>query len=173
MLFLDVGGSMDSHIRLCEELFSAARSEFKHLEHFYFHNCPYQSLWKDNRRRHAERLSTLQVMRTYASDYRVIFVGDASMSPYEITYAGGALEEWNDESGAVWLARLLRAYPRLVWLNPDPEAHWQYSPSVRLIRDLIGGRMFPLTLQGLDRAIASLKHPASGLVSAPLAPAEV
>jgi uncharacterized protein len=162
LLLLDVGGSMDDHVRVCEELFSAARSEFKHLEHFYFHNCPYQSLWKDNRRRHAERLSTLQVMRTYAADYRAIFVGDASMSPYELTYAGGALEEWNDEAGAVWLTRLARAYPRLAWLNPDPEAHWQYSASVRLIRELVGERMFPLTLEGLDRAIASLRHPQPG-----------
>ena len=158
LLFLDVGGSMDGHVRLCEELFSAARSEFKHLEHFYFHNCPYQSLWKDNRRRHAERIATEQVLRTYAADYRAIFVGDASMSPYEITHAGAGIEEWNDEPGGRWLERLARAYPRLVWLNPEPMQRWQHIASIRLVRELIGERMFPLTLEGLDRAIASLKR---------------
>lgn len=158
LLFLDVGGSMDGYVRLCEELFSAARSEFKHLIHFYFHNCPYQGLWQDNRRRHAERIETLQVLRTYAADYRVIFVGDASMSPYEITHAGAALEEWNEESGAVWLDRIHRAYPYLVWLNPEPEERWHYTASIRIVRDLIGGRMYPLSMAGLDRAIAALRH---------------
>jgi len=160
LLFLDVGGSMDDHVRLCEQLFSAARSEFKHLEHFYFHNCPYQSLWKDNRRRHAERIATEQVLRTYSADYRAIFVGDASMSPYEISQPGAAIEEWNQESGARWLERLGRAYPRLVWLNPEPRERWQYSASIRIVRQLVGGRMFPLTIDGLDRAIAALKSPA-------------
>lgn len=158
LLFLDVGGSMDGHVRLCEELFSAARSEFKHLEHYYFHNCPYQSLWKDNRRRHAERIATEQVLRTYAADYRAIFVGDADMSPYEITHTGAGIEEWNDEPGARWLERLVRAYPRLVWLNPEPLQRWQHTASIRIVRDLVGGRMFPLTIDGLDRAIASLKR---------------
>ena len=158
LLFLDIGGSMDGHVRLCEELFSAARSEFKHLEHFYFHNCPYQSLWKDNRRRHAERIPTAQVIRTYASDYRAVFVGDASMSPYEITHAGAGIEEWNDEPGARWLSRLSRAYPRLAWLNPEPERDWPHVASIGLVRELIGERMFPLTLEGLDRAIAQLKR---------------
>jgi uncharacterized protein with von Willebrand factor type A (vWA) domain len=159
LLFLDVGGSMDGHVSLCEQLFSAARSEFKHLEHFYFHNCPYQSLWKDNRRRHAERIATDQVLRTYSADYRAIFVGDASMSPYEITQPGAGIEEWNQESGARWMERFGRAFPRLVWLNPEPRERWQYSASIRIVRQLVGGRMFPLTIDGLDRAIASLKRP--------------
>ncbi len=153
---------MDSYVRLCEELFSAARGEFKHLEHFYFHNCPYQSLWQDNQRRHAERIPTLQVLRKYSADYRVIFVGDASMSPYEITHAGGALEEWNEESGATWLGRLSRAFPRLAWLNPELRQRWHYTASIRIVQDLIGGRMFPLTLEGLDRAIAELRHRGAG-----------
>ncbi len=142
LLFLDVGGSMDGYVRLCEQLFSAARGEFKHLEHFYFHNCPYQSLWRDNRRRHAERIPTLQVLRTYSADYRVIFVGDASMSPYEITHAGGALEEWNEESGATWLGRLGRAFPRRVWLNPEPRARWQYTASIRIVQGLLEAGCF-------------------------------
>src|SRR6202162_6187133 len=158
LLFLDVGGSMDGHVRLCEELFSAARSEFKHLEHYYFHNCPYQSLWKDNRRRHAERIATEQVLRTYAADYRAIFVGDADMSPYEITHTGAGIEEWNDEPGARWLERLVRAYPRLVWLNPEPLQRGAPTASHRSVRDLAGGRMFPLTIDGLDPAIASVKR---------------
>jgi hypothetical protein len=158
LLFLDVGGSMDEHVRLCEEVFSAARSEFKHLEHFYFHNCPYQSLWKDNRRRHAERIATHQVLRSYGPDYRTIFVGDASMSPYEITHAGASIEEWNDEAGALWLQRLSRAFPRLVWLNPEPSERWEHSASIRIVRELVGGRMFPLTIAGLEQAITSLKR---------------
>ena len=158
LLFLDVGGSMDEHVRLCEEVFSAARSEFKHLEHFYFHNCPYQSLWKDNRRRHAERIATHQVLRSYGPDYRTIFVGDASMSPYEITHAGASIEEWNDEAGALWLQRLSRAFPRLVWLNPGPSERWEQSVSIRIVRELVGGRMFPLTIAGLEQAITSLKR---------------
>jgi uncharacterized protein len=158
LLFLDVGGSMDEHVRLCEEVFSAARSEFKHLEHFYFHNCPYQSLWKDNRRRYAERIATHQVLRSYGPDYRTIFVGDASMSPYEITHAGASIEEWNDEAGALWLQRLSRAFPRLVWLNPEPSERWEQSASIRIVRELVGGRMFPLTIAGLEQAITSLKR---------------
>ena len=158
LLFLDVGGSMDEHVRLCEEVFSAARSEFKHLEHFYFHNCPYQSLWKDNRRRHAERIATHQVLRSYGPDYRTILVGDASMSPYEITHAGASIEEWNDEAGALWLQRLSRAFPRLVWLNPEPSERWEQSASIRIVRELVGRRMFPLTIAGLEQAITSLKR---------------
>jgi len=158
LLFLDVGGSMDDHIRLCDELFSAARSEFRHLEHFYFHNFPYEKLWKDNRRRHSVVTDTFTVLRTYSRDYRAIFVGDATMSPYEITQPGGSVEGWNAESGAVWMQRIVAAFPRLVWLNPEPRDRWEYTPSVRITRDLIGERMFSLTLEGLDAAIAELRR---------------
>jgi uncharacterized protein with von Willebrand factor type A (vWA) domain len=157
LLFLDVGGSMDSHVRACEELFSAARSEFKHLEHYYFHNFVYDFLWKDNNRRSSERIATGQIMHTYNADYRVIFVGDASMSPYEIEQAGGSIEHWNEEAGAVWMQRLAAAFPRLVWLNPEPEKFWEHIQSVGITRTLIEGRMFPLTIRGLDQAIAALR----------------
>ena len=156
LLFLDVGGSMDDHIRICEELFSAARAEFKHLEYFYFHNFLYEAVWKDNRRRHSEKIPTTQVMRTYGHDYKVIFVGDATMSPYEITEAGGSIEHWNQESGAVWLRRVLQAWPHHVWLNPESPQRWEYTPSVQLTRELMEDRMFPLTLAGLDQAIKAL-----------------
>jgi uncharacterized protein len=156
LLLLDIGGSMDDHVRTCEELFSAARSEFKHLEHFYFHNCPYEALWRDNRRRFREHIGTVEVMRTYASDYKLIFVGDATMSPYEIVQPGGSVEHWNEEPGRVWLERLTRAYPKFVWINPRPEAHWRHSPSVELIQNTLEGRMYPLTLSGLDDAIEAL-----------------
>ena len=159
LLFLDVGGSMDDHIRLCEELFSAARSEFRHLEHYYFHNFPYERLWKDNRRRHSVVTDTLTVLRTYSRDYRAIFVGDATMSPYEITQPGGSVEGWNAESGAVWMQRIAAAFPRLVWLNPEPRERWDYTPSVRITRELIAERMFSLTLEGLDAAIRELRRP--------------
>jgi len=159
LLFLDVGGSMDDHIRLCEELFSAARSEFRHLEHYYFHNFPYERLWKDNRRRHSVVTDTLTVLRTYSRDYRAIFVGDATMSPYEITQPGGSVEGWNAESGAVWMQRIAAAFPRLVWLNPEPRERWDYTPSVRITRELIAERMFGLTLEGLDAAIRELRRP--------------
>ena len=159
LLFLDVGGSMDVHIQACDELFSAARSEFKHLEHFYFHNFPYEKLWKDNRREYARTTLTQSVLRTYGRDYRAIFVGDATMSPYEITHEGGSVEHWNDESGAAWLRRIVAAFPRLVWLNPEPRERWDYAPSVTLTRELIGERMFPLTLAGLDGAIRELRRP--------------
>jgi hypothetical protein len=159
LLFLDVGGSMEEHVRLCEQLFSAARSEFKHLEYFYFHNCPYQSLWKDNRRRHAERIDTQQLLRTYGPDFRAIFVGDAAMSPYEITHAGASIEQWNEEAGALWLQRLNRAFPHLVWLNPVSSERWQHRASIRMVCDLVGGRMFALTIAGLEQAIAALKRP--------------
>ena len=159
LLFLDVGGSMDDHVRVCEELFSAARSEFKHLEHFYFHNFIYENLWKDNARRFAAVTPTERVLRTYGRDYRVIFVGDATMSPYEITQPGGSIEHWNKEAGAVWLQRLGALFPRLVWLNPEDPQRWQYSPSVRITRELVRERMFPLTIGGLDAAIRELKRP--------------
>jgi len=158
LLFLDIGGSMDDHIRVCEELFSAARAEFKHLEHFYFHNFTYESLWKDNRRRHHERTSTWDLLHTYGADYKLVFVGDAYMSPYEIARPGGSVEHWNDEAGAVWFERLVTTWPKAVWLNPMPEAHWEYSPSIHMVRQLIGNRMFPLTLDGLERAMATLSR---------------
>lgn len=156
LLCLDVGGSMDDHVRICEEMFSAARSEFKHLEYFYFHNFVYESLWKDNRRRHAERIPLSEVTHKYGPDYKLIFVGDATMSPYEIAYAGGSVEHWNDEPGSVWIKRLLKAYPKAVWLNPEPEQRWSYTPSVKLTRELMDERMFPLTLAGLEQGIKAL-----------------
>ncbi|WP_395458095.1 VWA domain-containing protein [Azospirillum melinis] len=156
LLFLDIGGSMDDHIRLVEELFSAARSEFKHLEHFYFHNCVYEGVWRDNARRHTERLSTWDVLHTYPADYKLVFVGDAAMSPYEIVYPGGSVEHWNEEAGQVWMQRLLSVYAKAVWLNPTPPQYWDYSESTRLLQRLMGGRMFPLTLEGLDGAMREL-----------------
>jgi hypothetical protein len=161
LLFLDVGGSMDDHVRVCEELFSAARSEFKHLEHFYFHNFIYEQVWRDNSRRFGASTSTERVLRTYGRDYRVIFVGDASMSPYEITQPGGSIEHWNAESGARWMQRVSNSFPRLVWLNPEEPRRWEYTPSVGITRELVGGRMFPLTIAGLDEAIRELKRPLS------------
>ena len=158
LLFLDVGGSMDDHVRICEEMFSAARSEFKHLEYFYFHNCVYESLWKDNRRRHAERIPTMEVANTYGKDHKIIFVGDATMSPYEIAYPGGSVEHWNEEPGAVWMQRLLSAYPNAIWLNPEPERRWDYTPSIELLKKLMEDRMFPLTLEGLDDGMRELQQ---------------
>jgi hypothetical protein len=166
LLFLDVGGSMDDHVRVCEELFSAARSEFKHLEHFYFHNFIYEQVWKDNSRRFGAVTPTERLLRTYGRDYRVIFVGDASMSPYEITQPGGSIEHWNAESGAVWMRRVTNSFPRFVWLNPDEPRRWEYTPSVGLTRELVAGRMFPLTIAGLDSAIRELKRPPSVTPSA-------
>ena len=156
LMFFDVGGSMDWHIKTAEELFSAARSEFKHLEYFYFHNCPYESVWKDNSRRWSEKTPTWQVLHTYPADYKVIFVGDASMSPYEIVQPGGSVEHMNEEAGAVWLRRVLDVYPHAVWLNPVPEQHWSWTPSIKLIRDALSGRMYPLTLSGLEQATREL-----------------
>jgi uncharacterized protein with von Willebrand factor type A (vWA) domain len=156
LLFLDVGGSMDDHVKVCEELFSAARTEFKHLEYFYFHNFVYESVWKDNRRRHSERFPLLDVLHTYPHDYKVIFVGDATMSPYEIAYPGGSIEHHNEEAGAVWMQRILEVYPKTVWLNPQPQDRWDYYDSIRMVRQLIGERMYPLTLDGLDRAMREL-----------------
>ncbi len=160
LLFLDIGGSMDSHIKLCEELFSAARTEFKSLEFFYFHNCLYEGVWKDNRRRFQERTPTWDVLHKFGHDYKVIFVGDASMSAYEITHPGGSVEHFNEESGAVWLQRITKVYPAAVWLNPVPEAHWGYTQSVKLIKQLMNDRMYPLSLAGLDDAMRELtrKH---------------
>ena len=158
LLFLDVGGSMDEHVRLCEELFSAARGEFKHLEHFYFHNCLYERVWRDNARRYTEWIPTLELAHKYPADYRVIFVGDASMSPHEILMPGGSIEHWNEESGETWVRRLLEVYPRAVWLNPVPEPDWGYTPSIQVLRSLMGERMFPLTLDGLSRAIEKLRR---------------
>jgi uncharacterized protein with von Willebrand factor type A (vWA) domain len=156
LLFFDVGGSMDPHIQLCEELFSAARSEFKHMEYFYFHNCLYEKVWKDNRRRHSDFISTYDVLHTYPHDYKVIFVGDASMSPYEIVYPGGSVEHWNEEPGNVWMQRVLDIYEHAIWLNPLPEKHWGYTASVKMISELMQGRMYPLTLDGLDRGMREL-----------------
>ncbi|MEZ5921495.1 MAG: VWA domain-containing protein [Parvularculaceae bacterium] len=158
LLFFDAGGSMDPFIRLCEELFSAARTEFKHMEYFYFHNCLYDFVWKDNRRRWTDKTPTWEVLHTYPHDYKVIFVGDASMSPYEITVPGGSVEYFNDEPGAVWMERVTRIYERAVWLNPIPKKHWEYSPSISMMRDLMGQRMYPLTLSGLDEAMTELRR---------------
>jgi uncharacterized protein with von Willebrand factor type A (vWA) domain len=156
LLFLDVGGSMDDHIRVCEELFSAARGEFKHLAHFYFHNCLYDTVWKDSRRRHVEQLEIMEILRTYNSGHRIVLVGDASMSPYEIEKEGGSVERWNDEPGERWLRRLTEAYPKAVWLNPVPEKYWGGTTSIGMIRALMEDRMFPLTLDGIDRAMRAL-----------------
>jgi uncharacterized protein with von Willebrand factor type A (vWA) domain len=156
LILFDIGGSMDAHIRVCEELFSAARSEFKHLEFFYFHNCLYEKLWKDNRRRHVDTFSTSELLHTYPADYKVLFVGDASMSPYEIAYPGGSVEHWNEESGQAWIQRVCDTYRSTVWLNPVPERHWSYTPSIQLLQQLVTNRMFPLTLGGLDSAMKEL-----------------
>jgi uncharacterized protein with von Willebrand factor type A (vWA) domain len=156
LLLLDIGGSMDDHVRICEELFSAARSEFRHLEHFYFHNFVYESLWRDNLRRHRERVQTTWLIHKYPPDYRLILVGDATMSPYEIVQPGGSLEHWNEEAGSVWMRRLLSAWPKHVWLNPEPEERWDYAPSIKLTRELVDDRMFALTLRGIDEAMQAL-----------------
>jgi len=156
LLFLDVGGSMEDHVRVCEELFSAARSEFKHLIPFYFHNCVYDSVWRDSRRRHVEQVPVAELLRTYDKSWRLVLVGDASMSPYEIEKEGGSVERWNDEPGAVWLNRLFAAYPRAAWLNPVPEKYWDGTASIGMIRRLSEDRMFPLTLDGIDRAMRCL-----------------
>jgi hypothetical protein len=158
LIFFDAGGSMDPFIRLCEELFSAARAEFKHMEYFYFHNCLYDFVWKDNRRRWSDKTPTWDVLHKYPHDYKIIFVGDASMSPYEITVPGGSVEYFNEEPGAVWMERVTRIYPSAVWLNPLPKKQWEYSGSVRMIRDLMENRMYPLTLGGLDAAMTELRR---------------
>ena len=158
LLLFDIGGSMDYHVQVSEELFSAARSEFKHLEYYYFHNFIYEKLWKDNRRRHNETISTQEFLRTYASDYRVIFVGDATMSPYEITTPGGSVEHWNEEAGLVWINRILEKFPHAAWLNPEPEAYWSRVPSVKLTHELMQQRMYGLTVEGIGNAINGLKN---------------
>ena len=156
LLLLDVGGSMDDHVKVVEELFSAARAEFKHLEHFYFHNCLYEGVWRDNRRRRTEQQPTLELLNTFGPDWTCIFVGDASMSPYEILYPGGANEHWNAEAGETWLRRARAQWPRHLWINPVPERHWRYTQSVALIREIFEDRMVPMTLEGLDRGMKTL-----------------
>ena len=155
-LFLDIGGSMDAHVKVAEELFSAARMEFRHLDHYYFHNCLYEAVWRDNRRRREAQIPTLEVLHSLPANTKCVFVGDAAMSPYEITHPGGANEHWNEEAGAVWLARARAQWPASVWLNPVPEQHWGYSQSTRLIAQIFDGRMFPLTLEGLTAAMRAL-----------------
>jgi uncharacterized protein with von Willebrand factor type A (vWA) domain len=156
LLLLDIGGSMDDHVKTCEELFSAARSEFKHLEHYYFHNFTYEALWRDNRRRYNEHVGTVELMRTYGTDYKLILVGDATMSPYEITQPGGSVEHWNAEAGSVWLQRLLKHFAKFAWINPQPQSRWRHNTSIEITRELLEGRMYPLTLRGLDEAIDAL-----------------
>ncbi|MBA99029.1 MAG: VWA domain-containing protein [Sulfitobacter sp.] len=157
LLFLDVGGSMDPHIKTVEELFSAAKAEFKHLEYFYFHNCLYEGVWRDNRRRWAEQQSTLDVLRTYGPDYKCIFVGDASMSPYEIAYPGGASEHWNPEAGSVWLTRAREQWNSSLWINPIPEKYWPYTQSIKMVQEIFGNdAMVPMTLEGLSRGMKAL-----------------
>ncbi|WP_312795691.1 VWA domain-containing protein [Tianweitania sp.] len=158
LMFFDVGGSMDDHIKIVEELFSAARAEFRQLEYFYFHNCLYEGVWKDNRRRHAEVIPTFDVLHRYGPDYKAIFVGDASMSPYEIAHPGGSVEHWNAEAGAVWLQRALQQWPSTIWLNPGAERLWPYTHSISMIREIFGDRMFPLTLTGLEAATKALSR---------------
>ncbi len=156
ILFLDVGGSMDEHVKVVEELFSAAKAEFKHLKYYYFHNCLYESVWRDNRRRWSETIPTFEVMNTYGSDYKCIFVGDAAMSPYEIAFAGGANEHWNEEAGSTWLQRARTQWPDHMWINPTPERHWRYTQSTQMIQEIFEGRMVPMTLEGLDRGMRDL-----------------
>jgi uncharacterized protein with von Willebrand factor type A (vWA) domain len=157
LMFLDIGGSMDPHVKACEELFSAARTEFKSLEFFYFHNCIYEGVWKDNRRRNVHKIPTWDVLHRFPADYKVIIVGDAAMSPYEVTYPGGSVEHWNEEPGAIWLQRIAEVYPHIVWLNPTHPSGWEYSASTELIREVIGpSRMFPLTVKGVEEATREL-----------------
>ena len=156
LMLMDVGGSMDDHIARAEELFSAAKSEFKNMEFFYFHNCVYETLWKNNRRRHAERFSTWDVIRKYPPDTKLIFVGDATMSPYEVLQPGGSVEYNNEEAGAVWLQRFISTFPKFIWLNPEPEGLWQYRQSIAIIRQLMSNRMFPVTIEGLERGMTML-----------------
>ncbi len=156
LLFLDIGGSMNDHVRVCEELFSAASSEFKHLEYFYFHNCIYEGVWKDNKRRHSQRTPTMDLLHKYSADYKLILVGDATMSPYEIHYPGGSVEHWNEEAGAVWMKRLLDTYPKAIWLNPEPADRWEYTQSIQMMLALMEQRMYPLTVNGLEQGMREL-----------------
>ena len=158
LLFLDVGGSMDPFIKVTEELFSAATSEFKNLEFFYFHNCLYEGVWKDNRRRWQERTKTWDILHKFGHDYKIVFVGDAAMSPYEITHPGGSVEHMNEEAGATWMQRMTNTYPATVWLNPIPERQWSYSQSTSMMKKLVNDRMYPLTLDGLDDAMRELSR---------------
>lgn len=157
LLLLDIGGSMDDHVMASEELFSAAKSEFKHLVHLYFHNCPYERFWKSNRRRAEQTVTTWEMLRTYGPDWRVVFVGDASMAPYEIVEPGGSVEHWNEEAGKVWLSRITSHFRRVAWINPTPQRHWGYTTSINLIQDAVEGRMFPMTLEGLDGVARALR----------------
>ncbi len=157
ILLLDVGGSMDDYVYQCEQLFTALKNEFKHLELFYFHNCVYEGVWRENSRRRQEQIPTEQLIQTYGEDYKLLFVGDATMGPYEIAYPGGSVEHWNEEPGEAWMNRLTQHFEKVAWLNPQPEEHWRYYMSVRMINDLVGGRMYPLTLDGLERAISGIK----------------
>ena len=156
LLFLDVGGSMDDHVKVCEELFSACRSEFKHLEYFYFHNCVYEKVWRDSHRRHAENIPVADLIHRYGPDYKLVFVGDATMSPYEILHPHGSIEHMNSEPGAAWVRRLLDAWPAAAWLNPEPEHLWPYRKSIEILQQIVGGRMYPMTLGGLERAMQQL-----------------
>ena len=156
LLLLDIGGSMDAHVKICEELFSATRTEFKHLKSYYFHNFIYESVWQDNRRRMNERIPTWEILNRYARDYKVVFVGDATMAPYEITHAGGSVEHWNEEPGALWLNRFRAFYDKLVWINPTPRETWDYSTSVAMTRELVDDQMYPLTIRGLEEGMGFL-----------------
>ena len=158
LILFDIGGSMDYHIETCEKLFSAVRSEFKHLEFFYFHNCIYERLWKNNIRRNVDTIMTWDVLHTYSRDYKLIFVGDATMGPYEIAYPGGSVEHWNEEPGSIWINRMLEVYSRAIWLNPVPENYWQSTPTIREIKRMLGNRMYPLTLGGLDSGMRELSR---------------
>jgi uncharacterized protein with von Willebrand factor type A (vWA) domain len=156
LLFFDVGGSMDPHIQICEELFSAARTEFKHMEYFYFHNFIYESVWKNNIRRHTERMMLMDILHKYPSDYKVIFVGDASMSPYEIVQPGGSVEHWNEEAGVVWMQRLKESFDKIIWINPMQESYWNYTQSVEICQEIVDGHMYPLSLKGLEEGMRYL-----------------
>jgi len=156
LMFLDIGGSMDDHVKLCQEMFSAAKTEFKHLEYYYFHNFLYDFVWKDNHRRHSERTRTWDLLHKYGNDYKVIFVGDATMSPYEILQPGGSIEYYNEEAGAVWMKRVTDVYQKCIWLNPEPEEIWNYRQSVQVVKELMGGRMYPTTMAGLEQAMRTL-----------------
>ena len=156
LMFFDIGGSMDDHIRVCEQLFSAVHAEFKHLEFFYFHNCVYESVWRDNQRRHHQKLDLYQVLHTYGKDYKVIFVGDATMGPYEITYPGGSVEHWNEEPGHIWMGRVLAHFNKCIWLNPQELSHWPYHHSINIMQQIMGQKMYPLTVEGLSDGIKAL-----------------
>ncbi|MBL0710429.1 MAG: hypothetical protein JJV99_05390 [Colwellia sp.] len=156
LMFFDIGGSMDDHIKICEQLFSAIHGEFKNLEFFYFHNCLYETVWKDNARRYTEKIDLLQVLHTYSRDYKVIFIGDATMGPYEITYPGGSVEHWNEEAGSVWMKRLTEHFDNVIWLNPQEESQWPYYASINIMKQLIDKKMYPLTLAGLEQGIKTL-----------------